>query len=64
MSWMTGAKPARCPTTGLSIEARRKYVATLRNALRRAVIDQRGMDALRALVPELGPNGVEPEFEE
>ena len=64
MQWLNGEKPQRCPTTGLSMDNRRKHVAILKRSLQRAVIDQRGLDALRALVPELGPNGTEPEFED
>lgn len=64
MSWLTGSKPQICPTTNLSMESRRRYVAVLRKSLQRAVIDQRGLDALRTLIPELGPDGREPEFDE
>lgn len=64
MSWLIGSKPQICPTTNLSMESRRRYVAVLRKSLQRTVIDQRGLDALRTLIPELGPDGREPEFDE
>lgn len=64
MQWLNGQKPQRCPLTGMTLDMRRRYVAILQRALQRAVIDQKGLDAIRALVPELGPNGVEPDFDE
>lgn len=64
MSWMSsGHRPQRCPLTNMSMPERRRQVAILRQALRRAVIDPKGMEALKALVPELGPDGVEPDFD-
>lgn len=65
MSWMSsGHRPQRCPLTNMSMDKRRQQVAILRHALRRAVIDPKGLEALKTLVPELGPDGVEPDFEE
>lgn len=62
--WLNGNKPQRCPLTNMSLETRRRQVAVLQRSLQRAVIDQKGMDALRALIPEMGASGVEPVFDD
>lgn len=54
MHWLSGEKPRLCPLTGLSDAIRRQTVGTLQRALNSAIIDRKGMEAIRALVPELG----------
>lgn len=63
-SWMKGSERKLCPTTNMSVDMRRQYVAVLHRELRKCVLTPRAKDALDRLVPELGPDGVEPEIED
>lgn len=60
----SGNDPQKCPLTGMSKDLRRKRVGILQRSLDQAIMDQAGLDAIQQLVPELGPDGIAPEFDE